>query len=292
MNDINDTVETRTKVQIPFGSINKTLAAEDFSEICRMELNYKSLGSGYPLIILHGLFGSLDNWISLARMFGEEYTTYIVDLRNHGKSPRADTHSYPEMAADLIEFMDQQHISKAYLLGHSMGGKVVMEAALAHPERVSGLIIADMAPVQYNPHHAQIFKALQAIDPAKISNRNEAEQIMLPFIPEAGVRQFLLKNIDRNPEGSYAWKMNLPVLIRDYDKILEEISPGRKYSGPSLSIRGEKSGYVQDHQLPDFRELFPELEIETIPNAGHWVHAEAPAEFYKIVVNFLKRIRA
>ena len=255
-----------------------------------MQLNYKVLGDGYPLIILHGLFGALDNWITLGRSFGEDFETYLVDQRNHGKSPHTPEHSYPDLAQDLIEFMDQLGLSKALLLGHSMGGKTVMEVALSHPERVAGLVIADMAPVQYESHHDSVFRALEAVRFDEIENRSQAERIMSLHIQEPGVIQFLLKNIDRSPEGKYSWKMNLPVLRAEYDKILEEIPGNRVYSGPTLVIRGGASPYVQDPYLPAYRELFPALELETLPDIGHWVHAEAPGDFYEIVLNFLKRI--
>jgi pimeloyl-ACP methyl ester carboxylesterase len=255
-----------------------------------MELNYKTIGEGPPLLILHGLFGALDNWITLGRSFGENYQTFLLDQRNHGKSPHTTTHGYPEMAEDLIGFMDQQDIAQAILIGHSMGGKTIMEAALRYPDRVSGLVIADMAPVQYESHHDSVFRALEAIDFTEIENRVQAERIMQLHLQEPGVIQFLLKNIDRSGDGKYSWKMNLPVLKREYDRILEEIPGGRKYIGPTLALRGGKSPYVQEHHLPYFRELFPELELETISDAGHWVHAEAPGLFYEIVLNFLQRI--
>lgn len=255
-----------------------------------MHLNYKVMGDGFPLIILHGLFGTLDNWITLGRLFGEDFQTYLVDQRNHGKSPHTSTHSYPELASDLIEFMDQLELPRALLIGHSMGGKTVMETALSHPNRVAGLVIADMAPVQYESHHSSVFRALEAVNFNEIENRAQAERIMSMHLNEPGVIQFLLKNIDRSPDGKYSWKMNLSVLKSEYENILAEIPSNRVYTGPTLVIRGGNSPYVQEHYLPDYRTLFPELELETIEEVGHWVHAEAPGDFYEIVLNFLKRI--
>lgn len=254
-----------------------------------MDLNFKVMGDGPPLIILHGLFGALDNWITLGRSFGEDFKTYLIDQRNHGKSPHTPSHSYPEMANDLKEWMDTQEIEHAFLLGHSMGGKTIMEMALTYPDRVSALVVADMAPVQYEAHHQAVFRALEAVPLKEIESRAQAERILNMHLSDPGVVQFLLKNIDRTPEGKYLWKMNLPVLIHEYDRILEEIPGNRTFTKPVLALRGGKSNYVQDHYLPAFRELFPELELETIEEAGHWVHAEAPGPFYEIVLSFLKK---
>jgi esterase len=253
-----------------------------------MKLNYKVTGEGRPLIIAHGLFGSLDNWLTLARRFGESHKTYIVDMRNHGKSPRADSHSYQDMAHDLLAFMDDHALHDAVLLGHSMGGKAVMEAAMLSPERMAGVVIADMAPVAYTPHHNEIFDALLGLNLQTLNNRAEAEAALAPKIPEAAVRQFLLKNIDRTPEGKYEWKMNLPVLYKEYNNILNEISHGI-YTGPTLALRGERSQYIRDIYLPAFEHRFTDFDVMTIPGAGHWIHAEKPEDFYEKVRNFLQK---
>jgi len=254
-----------------------------------MQLNYKKEGLGPALIIAHGLLGSLDNWMTLMKMFANDYTTYIVDLRNHGKSPWTDTHSYPEMANDLLEFMDQQGIANALLLGHSMGGKVVMQIALHAHERVSALVVADMAPVYYAPHHNQIFQALESVPITHLKSRNEADEYLSLLIPESSVRQFLLKNIDRTAEGSYKWKMNISTLKQEYENILSAIEGDKPYTGPVLVLSGGLSTYVKDEFLPAFRFLFPELEVDSIPGVGHWLHAEAPIVFYEKVRNFLKK---
>ena len=253
-----------------------------------MKLNYKVTGEGKPLIIAHGLFGSLDNWLTLARRFGETHKTYLVDMRNHGKSPRADSHSYGDMAEDILHFMDDHALKDAILLGHSMGGKAVMEAAMLQPNRLAGVIIADMAPVAYTPHHNEIFDALLGLDLKSLNNRAEAETYLAASIPEAAVRQFLLKNMDRLQDGSYEWKMNLPVLFKEYNNILNEISQGI-YTGPTLALRGERSQYVKDSYLPAFQHRFTDFDLMTIPNAGHWIHAEQPELFYENVRNFLQK---
>ncbi|NBV14719.1 MAG: alpha/beta fold hydrolase [Sphingobacteriia bacterium] len=255
-----------------------------------MNLNFKVMGEGEPLLILHGLFGSLDNWISLGRRYGTFRKTYLIDQRNHGKSPHTEQHGYPEMAEDLLTFMDQQEISSAAWLGHSMGGKTVMEAALQAPDRCSALIVADMAPVVYRRHHDEIITALEAVPLNEIQNRAEAEAILTPLLPDVGVRQFLLKNLDRTTEGKYVWKMNLPVLKKEYDFIVKEIPRERKYSGPTLFIKGGNSNYIKDAYLPEMQELFPNMELITLPGIGHWVHAEAPDDFFQITSNFLKGI--
>lgn len=252
-----------------------------------MKLNHKVFGEGgTPLIILHGLLGSLDNWQSLALRFSESRKVITVDQRNHGKSPHAPGLSYELMAHDLLELMDDLSIDKAILLGHSMGGKTVMNFALKYQERVEHLIVADMSPSESVPHHQKIFEALNTLDISEIKTRGEADKHVAQYISEPGVRMFLLKNLDRRAEG-FSWKMNLSEITKDYLRVLEGVESELPFTGSTLFIRGGKSNYILDSDLDDIMELFPIAKLETIKDAGHWLHAEQPLEFYSIVENFL-----
>ena len=255
-----------------------------------MQLYHKTLGAGEPIVILHGLFGMLDNWQTLAKQLAENYLIYLVDQRNHGRSPRADTHGYPEMAEDLHDFLRAEGIPAATILGHSMGGKTAMQFALTYPEMTERLIVVDIAPKAYPGGHEGIIDALSELRPERFTGRGDAEAFLAPRIPELGVRQFLLKNLTRNKEGGYRLKINLPVLAREYPRILADISPepDATYDGPALFVRGGRSRYVADTDLPRIRTLFPQARLETVPGAGHWVHAQAPRELLTQLIDFLK----
>ncbi len=253
-----------------------------------MQLNFKTYGKGPALIILHGLFGSLDNWVSHAMRLAEYFSVYLLDQRNHGKSPHSPIWNYPVMAADLAEFMDQQGIFQAHLLGHSMGGKTVMQFAMDHPERIDRLIVADMAPKAYQPHHTALLEALMQLDLHQFETRSEANQALTPQIPDATVRQFLLKNLSRGSDKSYQWKFNLPVIYHNYPAILEAIELEYPLERPTLFISGAKSDYVQAADYPIIREGFPQAQFSSIEGAGHWLHAEAPDEFFERVLAFLQ----
>lgn len=253
-----------------------------------IDLNYKVMGQGAPLIVLHGLFGTLDNWQTIGKYLAEAYTVFLVDQRNHGRSPHLPYQDYPSMAEDLHRFMEQQGVYSSNLLGHSMGGKTAMEFALEYPDQVDKLIIVDIAPKAYPPGHDQIFEALLAIDLSTLPSRPAAEEILRGFIQEDGVIQFLLKNLSRTKEGGFEWKMNLPVLYRCYPELLSAPKAQGYFSGETLFVRGGKSDYVLDSDLPAIRAHFPNYQLETIPQAGHWVHADAPADLLKLVLDFLR----
>lgn len=253
-----------------------------------MELNYKVLGEGRDLIILHGLFGSLDNWMSLAKAWSKDFKVWIIDQRNHGKSPHTDKFSYQLMSEDLEELMQEHDISDPIILGHSMGGKTAMEFAVNHPKMLHKLIVVDIAPVAYEVHHYSILEALNAVHPEKIQSRQEADDVLSKTISEFGIRQFLLKNLERRKEGGYEWKFNLPVLEREIIPISEwSISEGQ-YLGRTLFVKGQNSNYI----LPDYAlqigEKFPNYQLEEIEGAGHWVHAEKTEEFYSLLNGFMK----
>lgn len=252
-----------------------------------MELNYKQFGQGEPIIILHGLFGMLDNWQTIARKLGEQYTVFIIDQRNHGKSPHHSEFDYPTMAEDLKCFMEQNWIYRAHLIGHSMGGKTVMQFALEYPDMVDKLIVVDIAPKKYKGGHQTIFEALFALDLDNLKGRKDAENLLEQRIDEAGVRQFLLKNLTRKKEGGYAWKMNLPAIFEHYEDILDSIE-GESIEVDTLFIKGAKSKYIQEEDKDIIFDLFPNSDIKTVERAGHWVHAEQPIILMDMVLEFLK----
>jgi len=253
-----------------------------------MELNYKKYGeSGPNLIILHGLFGMLDNWHSLAVRFGNEFQTWTIDQRNHGKSPHSEYINYNILAADLLDFCDQHFIKQPIILGHSMGGKAAMQFAMNYPEVISKLIVVDIAPKKYPENgHDVIIEALNALDLKSIKSRKDADEALKAKIPEEGVRQFLLKNLTREGDN-YILKMNLPSLSHNYDKLSENIVVRMTFEKDSLFIRGAKSKYILDPDIPEILKAFPKAQFVTIPGAGHWVHAEAPDLFYDSVMKFL-----
>ncbi|MEX0812860.1 MAG: alpha/beta fold hydrolase [Chitinophagales bacterium] len=253
-----------------------------------MRLNYKSFGKGEPLIILHGLLGSLDNWQSIARKLSDDYKVYIVDQRNHGKSPHSEEHTFESMQQDLLELMDSEEIEKANILGHSMGGKTAMLFAIKNPDRVNKLIVVDIANKAYGRGHDDIFKALMAVPIDEIESRNEAEEVLAKYIPQKAIRLFLIKNLDRlGSSDNFTWKMNLDALWENYDRI-SEVLPNGVFEGNVLFLKGEHSPYIQKADEALIKKQFPKAVIKTVPNAGHWVHAESPKEFLKILKAFLE----
>lgn len=251
-----------------------------------MQLNVQISGDGAPLIIIHGLFGTLLNWSGQTKALAEHFTVYAVDLRNHGRSPHTDDISYPLMANDIIELMDQQGLTSAHILGHSMGGKVAMQVAMNNPERVDKLVIVDIAPIQYPNHHGDVFKGLNAVDLQQLKSRSDADKQLSQHIPELAVRQFLLTNLYRNEEKQFAWRMNLAALEAGYDNI-SAAPNGTTFDKSVLFIKGENSDYI----TPEYREpiltLFPKADYRMIQNSGHWPHAEKAAIFTKLVLNYL-----
>jgi esterase len=252
-----------------------------------LELNYKTFGQGEPIVILHGLLGTLDNWQTLGKKLAEHFTVYLVDQRNHGRSPHDDLHSYPAMAEDLHHFMESHWMFKASLIGHSMGGKTAMHFARTHPDMVDKLMVVDIAPKPYPGGHETIIEALHDLDLDRIESRGQANEALASSISDEGIRQFLLKNLSRSKSGGYQWKMNLPALWAHYEAILAspEAPP---FDGNTLFIRGGQSDYIQQADEPLLREHFPNARLETIPQAGHWVHAEAPDELLKLLLGFMK----
>jgi esterase len=254
-----------------------------------MKLHFRELGTGKPLIILHGLFGFLDNWQTLAKYFAQQYKVYLVDLRNHGRSPHNPDFNYALMAADLRELITDHHIHEPAIMGHSMGGKVAMHFALHHPEQLSRLIVVDMAPRAYPPHHQDILAALKAVDLKAMTSRGEVDAALARYIPEEGVRQFLAKNLYRQDDNTFAWRMNLPVIEEKIEEVGKETTANVPFLKPTLFIRGGNSRYIQpEKDITLIQKLFPAATLETIAGAGHWVHAEKPQELYNLVLGFLQ----
>ncbi len=253
-----------------------------------MELNYKKLGEGKALIILHGLFGTLDNWMTLAKALSEHYTVYLVDQRNHGLSPHSDTFNYDAMADDLVEFIKTHHIDQPSIIGHSMGGKTAMTFALQHPDMWDHLVVVDIAPKAYPVHHQQIIDALKSLPVASITSRNEADEMLARDITDFGQRQFLLKNLQRKKEGGFEWKMNLEVIEKNIDEIGKGVENPLTTAKKVMFVRGGNSHYVKDDDYILINQLFPNARIETIQEAGHWVHAEKPDELLALLQDFLR----
>lgn len=252
-----------------------------------MELYFRELGKGQPLILLHGIFGSSDNWLTQARMLSANYRTYAVDLRNHGQSPHDTVFDYPAMTDDILEFTERHNIRDPVLIGHSMGGKVAMNFAVAHPDKLQKLVVVDIAPKSYNMRHYVILEGLQAIPINEITTREQADEALADFVEESDVRQFLLKNLQRKPEGGFKWKLNLPVIAANVENIGLDLQFEGKFEKPALFIRGARSNYVKDGDIGRIREIFPAAALETF-DTGHWVPAEKPKEFVQLVTQWLE----
>lgn len=252
-----------------------------------VELWAHRLGSGDPLLILHGLFGSGDNWRTLAKRFARSFDTHVLDLRNHGRSPHTGEMSYRSMAEDVLSYMDGLRLDRASIIGHSMGGKTAMTCAFMFPEAVRRLVVADIAPKAYPAEHADILAALEAFEPSEIKSREEAATILARYIPQRRVREFLLKNLHRLRTGGFEWKMNVPVIAKSYDELRSWPSFGSAtFPEPTLLVWGTQSSYVTDEDRDAFLEHFPLAHFKSV-DAGHWLHAEQPKAFFQIVDEFL-----
>ena len=252
-----------------------------------MKLYYHITGHGHPLIILHGLFGSGDNWYTLSNFFAEKFKVYTVDQRNHGRSPHSDIFNYHVMAEDLNNLMIHEGISSTYLLGHSMGGKTAMQFAVTHPEKVDKLVVVDIAPKAYSAQHDKIFDAMFALKLKSYKTRSELDTALAEHINDFPVRQFLLKNITRDEDGEFKWKIDIHAIRKNYENINAAVEATQPFEKPTLFIKGGKSAYVREEDIPQIKSIFPRAEFAAVENAGHWVHAEAPQEFAKILMEFL-----
>lgn len=251
-------------------------------------LHSKILGEGKPFIILHGFLGMSDNWKTLGTQYSENgFQVHLVDQRNHGKSFHSEEFNYELLSEDVINYMNHHNIDSAFVLGHSMGGKTAMQLATSHPDRVNKLIVADIAPKFYPPHHQFIVNALAKLDFDQISSRGEADDELSKHIREKGIRQFLLKNLYWVEKAKLGFRFNFEVLKDRMDEIGENIVPNAVYQGPTLFVRGDRSEYIQPNDFEEIKRHFPKAEIETIDMAGHWLHAENPKQFFEKTFNFL-----
>jgi esterase len=252
------------------------------------KIHFKQWGDGEALIVIHGLFGTLENLGMINRLLKDQFSIYGLDLPNHGGSEHTDAASIPEMAEAIVEWMKENTLDSANFLGHSLGGKVSMEIALRYPERVNKLVVADIAPVQYPRRHDEVFNGLNSVDLNSIATRKEAEVAMSEYIHEPSIRSFLLKNLQRKDE-QWHWKMNLKGLEEHYETfIASNASDCEPFEKPVLFIKGEKSNYI----LPEYKEetvkRFPNAQVKVISDTEHWLHAEKPEIFAGIVRRFLE----
>ena len=253
-----------------------------------MKIYHREMGEGKPMIILHGLFGFSDNWQTHAKKLSEYYRVILVDLRNHGRTEWSDEFSYELMADDVIELCDDLGLEEIILVGHSMGGKVAMHVAAKKEELLEKLVIVDMGIKEYPMHHDHILDGIHAVKLDDVSARREAEDQMDAYIDSYGVKQFLLKNLYWKEKGQLAWRMNVEVLEREMPEILGAFKSEEIFT-PTLFIRGAQSNYILDEDISTLELQFPDMELETIEGAGHWVHAEAPDEFIESLLGFCLR---
>jgi len=252
-----------------------------------MKLNYIDQGTGQPIVLLHGMFGSLSNLGNIARELAIGYRVISADLRNHGESPHEQEMDIPCMADDIIELLDDLGLPSASLIGHSLGGKIGMQVALNYPSRITKLVVADIAPVAYIPRQDAAFNGLRTLSGLEISSRGQADTAMAAHVSESQTRSFLLKNLMRKVDGSYCLKINMSAIIENYESALVAAPEGNPYLGPTLFLKGETSAYIQTKHQSRMIELFPNMKLDIIKDVGHWLHAENPVEFNQRVTDFL-----
>ena len=246
-------------------------------------------GSGKPLLIFHGFLGMSDNWKSLGVQFASDgFQVHLLDLRNHGRSFHSDEFSYELMVQDVYDYCKTNNLEKINIIGHSMGGKTAMLFAVTYPEMIEKLIVADISPKFYPQHHQTILEGLNAVDFSKKPSRNEVEEIVSNYITDFGTRQFLLKSLYWQEPGQLAFRFNLPVFNKKIEEIGKPLPDNTVFSKQTLFIRGGKSDYIINEDFDNLKKHFPDSSIETIPDAGHWLHAENPKVFYEIANTFLK----
>jgi pimeloyl-ACP methyl ester carboxylesterase len=258
-----------------------------------MKLFFRKYGNGPALVILHGLYGSSDNWVTIAKRLSDIFTVYLPDQRNHGQSPHSDIHDYDSMREDLFELVTDLSLKKFFLAGHSMGGKTAISFALKWPEMLNGLLIADISPFSNETigesvysQHFTILNAIISFDLHKISSRMEAENALLEIIPSEKVRGLILKNLQRTADNTFVWKLNASSLLKNLDKIMEGVERQTDYSQqitgfPVIFLKGGDSDYIPTVDFRDIKNVFPAAEIIEIPGAGHWIHVDKPDEVVK-----------
>lgn len=247
-------------------------------------------GEGKPLLILHGYLGMSDNWKTLSGRFAEAgFQVHSLDLRNHGRSFHSDDFSYDLMMKDILNYCKYHNLDKIRIIGHSMGGKLTMFLAVTYPELIDKLIIADISVREYAPHHQDILEALNSVDFLIQKERKEVEDVIAQYVSDFGTRQFLMKNVYRTTPEQLGFRMNLKSLTENYDNMGIRIPKESRFEKPVLFLRGDKSKYIQERDIQDIMEIFPKAEIKTVTNAGHWLHAENPNEFFDYSIEYLKK---
>jgi pimeloyl-ACP methyl ester carboxylesterase len=252
-----------------------------------MKLFFRKVGNGPPILLLHGLFGSADNWFTIAGGLREAGQVFALDLRNHGRSPHSDSFDYAVMVEDIYELLTDLNLRQVSLVGHSMGGMIAMKFSLEYPRRVDKLVVIDIAPRAYPLSHQEIIAGLSAIDPAKLRSRKQADDQLAGFITNPAVRQFLLKNLYRSGPGRYSWRLNLPVITHNLFRLTEGIQSEQQFRQPCLFIRGALSDYIRIEDEARIKILFPRAEIKTVAKATHWLPAENPAAVITAIKSFL-----
>ncbi len=254
-----------------------------------MTLYSKIEGNGQPLLILHGFLGMSDNWKTLGVQYAQEgFQVHMIDLRNHGRSFHSEVFNYDVMVQDIMEYCVANNLEKADIIGHSMGGKVAMLFAVNYPEKINKLIVADIGPKFYSQHHQDIFAGLNAVDFSKKPSRSEVDEILTNYIPDFGTRQFLMKSLYWQTPEQLAFRFNLAVFNKKIDEIGTALPENSIFEKPALFIRGGNSRYILDSDIENIKLHFPNSKLDTIPNVGHWLHAENPKEFYEKTIGFLK----
>lgn len=253
-----------------------------------MQLNFNQQGQGPNVILIHGLFGSLENLNVIAKPLSEYFTVTNVDLRNHGLSPHSKEMNYPTMANDIVNLMTALNMPNAHIIGHSMGGKVAMELALTHSKYVNKLVVLDIAPINYPPRHTDILTALNLVAQKKITQRKQADLIMQPYIEETAVRQFLLKSLFKNEAQVFDWRFNLAVIGKEYSTIIANINENNSCLCETLFIKGNDSDYILAEHQGAIKKQFKHVKAKIIHGAGHWLHAQKPQAVNKVILDFLK----
>ena len=254
-----------------------------------MRLYHEFQGRGRPLVLLHGFLGSSDNWRNMRKRFEVNYRVLSVDLRNHGHSPHSDTMNYIVMVEDLHQLLSEQGLSNIFLIGHSMGGKVALQLAAHLQAQIDRLVIVDIAPKAYPPSHRPLLQAMQRLDLGRLTSYGEAEVALALAVPDPSLRKFLVKNLARDSNGNFRWRIGLDSLAANYDQLIKAPDIPHSFDKPICFIRGACSRFIEDQDLATIRDHFHRAEFHTIANAGHWVHIDAPDEFYRVVDEFFRR---
>lgn len=254
-----------------------------------MELFHHNFGQGKPVVILHGLFGVSDNWVSIGKKLSNNFSVYIPDLRNHGRSPHHPVFSYPAMVDDLYDFLEENELDDIILIGHSMGGKLAMNFCMEYPGMVSKLIIIDIPPREFpaRQSHIQVLNAMQNMDFDKVSSRSDVEEALATTITSQSLRLFIMKNLYRVNKDRFAWRLNVEAITSNIDNVMEGVPKLQEYIKPALFVRGALSDYILDEDKESILSYFPQAKFADIPEAGHWVHADNPDDLCKVFNTFL-----